>query len=126
MRVSNFAKPPIKRPRKWDKNNSLIEMHGIGFVGVDDIDVFVDSNDEGIDDNYHVGAVMELTLMMSMKMMAPLVAMMALTTIAMMAPLMALIYSRCTPGRRAQGPELPIAHKLCLPYHMYIRCDNTT
>ena len=36
-------------------NNSLIEMHGIGFVGVDDIDVVVDSND-GIDDNYHVGA----------------------------------------------------------------------
>ena len=32
-------------------------MHGIGFVGVDDIDVVVDSNDEGIDDNYRVGAV---------------------------------------------------------------------
>ena len=31
-------------------------MHGIGFVGVDDIDVVVDGND-GIDDNYHVGAV---------------------------------------------------------------------
>ena len=57
MCVSNFAKPSIKRPRKWDKNNSLIEMHGIGFVGVDDIDVVVDSNDDGIDDNYHVGAV---------------------------------------------------------------------
>ena len=30
-------------------------MHGIDFVGVDDIDVVVDSND-GIDDNYHVDA----------------------------------------------------------------------
>ena len=31
-------------------------MHSISFVGVDDIDVVVDSND-GIDDSYNVGAV---------------------------------------------------------------------
>ena len=31
-------------------------MHGIGFVGVDDIDVVVDSNDEGIGDKHHVDA----------------------------------------------------------------------